>query len=142
MIKYQLNCNKCNNTFDSWFASSKEFEKLKKLKLIKCNNCNSIKIEKSIMSPRISSNFRTESKQKTLEKKKEVKSKIKEFQRFIKNNFDYVGENFSYEARSIHYGNKKSKKGIYGKASTRDVKELKEEGIETTLIPWINDNEN
>ena len=67
-------------------------------------------------TPRISSNFRTESKQKTLEKKKEVKSKIKEFQRFIKNNFDYVGENFSYEARSIHYGNKKSKKGIYGKA--------------------------
>ena len=142
MIKYQLNCNKCNNTFDSWFASSKEFEKLKKLKLITCNNCNSIKIEKSIMSPRISSNFRTESKQKTLEKKKEVKYKIKEFQRFIKNNFDYVGENFAYEARSIHYGNKKSKKGIYGKASTRDVKELKEEGIETTLIPWINDNEN
>ena len=142
MIKYQLNCKKCNNTFDSWFASSKEFEKLKKLKLITCNNCNSIKIEKSIMSPRISSNFRTESKQKTFEKKKEVKYKIKEFQRFIKNNFDYVGENFSYEARSIHYGNKKSKKGIYGKASTRDVKELKEEGIETTLIPWINDNEN
>ena len=70
MIKYQLNCKKCNNTFDSWFASSKEYEKLKKLKLITCNNCNSIKIEKSIMSPRISSNFRTESKQKTLEKKK------------------------------------------------------------------------
>ena len=142
MIKYKLICKNCNYIFDSWFASSKEFEKLKKLKLITCNNCNSIKIEKSIMSPRISSNFRTESKQKTLEKKKEVKYKIKEFQRFIKNNFDYVGENFSYEARSIHYGNKKSKKGIYGKASTRDVKELKEEGIEATLIPWINDNEN
>ena len=29
MIKYQLNCKKCHKTFDSWFASSREFEKLK-----------------------------------------------------------------------------------------------------------------
>ena len=54
MIKYKLSCKKCENNFDSWFASSKEFEKLKKLKLIKCTSCNSINIEKSIMSPRIS----------------------------------------------------------------------------------------
>ena len=32
MIKYKLNCKKCNLNFDSWFASSKEFEKLKKKK--------------------------------------------------------------------------------------------------------------
>ena len=37
---------------------------------------------------------------------------------------------------------KKKKKGIYGNASLREIKELKEEGIETELIPWINDNEN
>ena len=87
MIKYQLNCKKCNNTFDSWFASSKEFEKLKKLKLITCNNCNSIKIEKSIMSPRISSNFRTESKQKTLEKKKRSKIQDKRIPKVYKKQF-------------------------------------------------------
>ena len=28
-------------------------------------------------------------------------------------------------------------KNIYGKASINDVKELKEEGIETSTIPWI-----
>ena len=72
----------------------------------------------------------------------EVKSKIKEFQTYIKNNFEYVGENFSYEARSIHYGNKKFKKGIYGNASKKDIKELSDEGIDTTMIPWINDKEN
>ena len=54
MIKYKLKCKNCSETFDSWFASSKEFEKLKKLKLISCNSCNSLKIDKSIMSPRIS----------------------------------------------------------------------------------------
>ena len=37
---------------------------------------------------------------------------------------------------------KKKKKGIYGKASKKEVKELKNEGIETEIIPWINDKEN
>ena len=37
---------------------------------------------------------------------------------------------------------KKIKKNIFGKASIEDVKELKEEGIETSTIPWIEDKEN
>ena len=75
---------------------------------------------------------------------KEVKKKLKEYNKFVKENFDFVGENFVYEARSIHYNknNKKNKKGIYGKASLQDVKELKDEGIETEMIPWIDDKEN
>ena len=141
MIKYKLNCKNCKRIFDSWFSSSKEYEKLKKMQLINCNFCNSLKIEKSIMSPRILSNNDT-NQQISTKKHNEVKSKIKEFQKYIKNNFEYVGDSFSYEARSIHYENKKFKKGIYGKASSKDIKELKEEGIETTVIPWVSDNEN
>jgi len=139
MIKYQLSCKTCKNIFDSWFASSKEFEKLKKMKLINCSSCYSLNIDKSIMSPRILSNSNED---KSTLKSKEVKSKIKEFQSYIKENFKYVGEKFSYEARSIHYGNKKSRKGIYGSATDKDIKELKDEGIETAVIPWINDKEN
>ena len=141
MIKYQLTCKKCSNVFDSWFSSSKEFEKLKKLKLVNCSKCNSLKIEKSIMAPRISSGV-TSSKDTSHSKLLEVKKKLKEFQTYVKNNFDYVGENFTYEARSIHYGNKKSKKRIYGKASSKDIKELNEEGIETATIPWLSENDN
>ena len=140
MIKYRLKCKKCESIFDSWFASSKEFDKLKKIKLINCNTCNSLEIEKSIMSPRISSI--TKSNLQASKKTIEIKSKIKEFQNYIKKNFEYVGENFTYEARSIHYGGKKSKKGIYGNASSKDIKELKEEGIETTVIPWVEKEEN
>ena len=53
-----------------------------------------------------------------------------------------MGENFAYEARSLHYKNKKASKRIYGTATKEDLKELKEEGIETELIPWIKDNTN
>ena len=140
-MKYKLNCKNCGNIFDSWFATSKEYEKLKKMKLISCSICNSFKIEKSIMSPRILSSSKFNEKNPST-KVSEVKSKIKEFHNYIEKNFDYVGENFTYEARSIHYGDKKSKKGIYGKASSKDIKELKEEGIETTQIPWVKNTEN
>jgi hypothetical protein len=59
-----------------------------------------------------------------------------------KNNFEYVGDNFAYKARSFHYNKKNYKKGIYGNASMDEIKELKEEGIETETIPWISDKEN
>ena len=31
MIKYKLTCKDCDTSFDSWFASSGEYEKLKKI---------------------------------------------------------------------------------------------------------------
>jgi len=71
-----------------------------------------------------------------------INKKIREYQNFIKNNFEFVGDNFAYEARSIHYDNKKKEKGIFGKATKKEIKELKEEGIDTVLVPWIEDNNN
>ena len=141
MIKYCLKCKNCSLEFESWFSSSKEFDRLKKLKHLNCQKCNSTKIEKSLMTPNL-----TKTKNKSLhqnEKKiKEVKYQLKKYQKFVKDNFEFVGDNFAYEARSIHYNKKKKKKGIYGNASFEEVKELKNEGIESEIIPWIDDKEN
>ena len=143
MIKYNLLCKKCDLTFDSWFASSKEFDKLKKKRLISCHSCGSLWVEKNLMAPKLINktiNFKDEKKNNL--KYQQIKKTINEYQKFIKNNFDYVGDNFAYEARSVHYNNKKRKRGIYGKATVSDIKELSEEGIETETIPWPQDNEN
>ena len=142
MIKYKLFCKKCDLKFDSWFASSNEYERLKKKKLLNCHKCNSFNIEKTIMAPQLINGKSKEDEKINLEKYNKVKNTIINYQRFIKENFKYVGENFAYEARSIHYDRKKKSKGIYGSASKDDLKELKEEGIETQLIPWIDENEN
>ena len=140
MIKYLLKCKRCSLEFESWFASSKEFDKLKKLKLLNCRECNSQKIEKSLMRPNLASfNFK---KDKALKHNIKLKKKIREYQKFIKKNFEYVGDNFTYEARSIHYNKYKQNKSIYGKATIKDIKELKDEGIETSTIQWIEDKEN
>ena len=76
------------------------------------------------------------------DKYKKIKKRINEYQKFIQKNFNYVGENFAYEARSIHYKNKKKSKGIYGSATKEELKELREEGIEAEIIPWLKDNSN
>ena len=144
MIKYALICKNCKLEFESWFGSSKEFDRLKKMKLINCQSCNSIKVEKSLMSPNLSNSKKKISNPNEL-KFQEVKQKLREYKKFVKDNFDFVGENFAYEARSLHYNknkNRDKKKGIYGRASLTDVKELKEEGIETEMLPWIEDKEN
>ena len=142
MIKYKLVCKDCELNFDSWFASSIEYERLKKKKLLNCHKCNSVRVEKTIMAPQlISQNFKNDEKI-NLEKYNKVKKTIKDYQKFIKDNFKYVGDNFAYEARSIHYNGKKKSKGIYGSASKEDLKELKEEGIDAQMFPWIDEKEN
>jgi len=142
MIKYKLICKNCNLLFDSWFSSSKEFEKLKKKNFLNCHSCNSKKVEKTLMAPKMIGKSSNDQQIQKNPKFYEVNKMIKEYQKFIKKNFEYVGENFAYEARSIHYNNKKKEKGIFGKASNKDIKELKEEGIETEMIPWIEDKNN
>ena len=141
MIKYCLKCKNCSLEFESWFSSSKEFDRLKKLKHLNCQKCNSTKIEKTLMTPNLT-NSKNKSFYQNEKKIKEVKYQLKKYQKFVKDNFEFVGDNFAYEARSIHYNNTKVKKGIYGKASSREIKELKDEGIETEMIPWIKDKEN
>jgi len=141
MIKYSLKCKNCSLEFESWFGSSKEFDRLKKMNLLNCGSCGSLRVQKSLMSPNLA-NTKKKSSEKNNLKFKEVKRRIKDYQKFIKKNFDFVGDNFAYEARSIHYNKKNLKKGIYGNATNKDLKELKEEGIETETMPWINDKEN
>ena len=143
MIKYKLICKDCETTFDSWFSSSKEYEKLKKKKFLNCHFCNSLNVEKSLMSPSVSSsknNLRDINSSSV--KYREIKKAIYKYQEFIKKNFEYVGGNFAYEARSLHYKNKKRAKGIYGTATKEDLKELNEEGIKAEILPWIKNTTN
>ena len=142
MIKYKLTCKDCEIKFDSWFASSKEYEKLKKKNFLICHNCSSSKVEKTLMTPQLMNSKKKSKDNLDLTKNENIKKTIKNYQKFINDNFKYVGENFTYEARSIHYDGKKNSKGIYGTASKQDIKELNEEGIETQTIPWIKDKDN
>ena len=142
MIKYRLICKNCDLLFDSWFASSHEFEKLKKRKFLNCHNCHSKKVEKTLMAPKLMNKNTKDIPEQKNPKILNINKKIKEYQKFIKKNFEDVGKNFAYEARSIHYNSKNNNKGIFGTASKNEIEELKEEGIDTQIIPWAEDKNN
>ena len=135
---YNLTC-KCGQVFESWFSSSHEFEKLTRKKLITCLYCNSTSVKKSIMSPNLSNKIKKI--HKINKRVKDMKHKLIEFRNFIEKNCKDVGDRFPEEARSIHY-DKKSSKGIYGKATPEETAELIEEGIEVSNIPWVDKSEN
>ena len=138
MIKYNLTCE-CGKIFESWFSSSAEYDVLKKRKLINCIYCDSTLVKKSIMSPNLSSKSNKISKKTKL--KKNIKKQLVEFRKYIEENCKNVGDNFPQEARNIHY-DKKTSKGIYGKATPEETAELLDEGIDVATIPWINKSEN
>ena len=138
MIKYNLVC-KCGQIFESWFSNSSEFDSLNKKKLINCIYCNSTSVKKSVMAPNLSGKSNKITKENKLEKS--VKKQLLDFRKYIEKNCTNVGENFTQEARSIHY-DKKTSKGIYGKATLEETNELLEEGIEVATIPWVDKSEN
>ena len=138
MIKYNLICN-CGKTFESWFASSIEFDSLCKKKLIKCIYCESLFVKKTVMAPSL-----TRKSDKVLKKtrlEKNIKKQLIDFRKYIEKNFKNVGKKFTQEARSIHY-DKKTSQGIYGKATLEETTELLDEGIEVATIPWVDKTEN
>ncbi len=135
MIKYNLKC-KNKHEFESWFSSSKEFEKLKSKKIIECTFCGTKNVQKSIMSPNVISKEQKEKNIKSSRYIKRIRKDLLKMRNFIEKNFKYVGDNLPQEARNIYYDKRKNK-NIYGKATLEETEELREEGIELTTIPWI-----
>jgi len=134
MIVLNLKCENCQNEFEGWFSSSKSCDQQIKKGFVECTQCFSQSVQRGLSRPNVSvKKGSVKSDDKIL---KELRSKVREVNRFIEKNCEYVGDQFSYEARRIHY-DKTKKKPIYGTASKEDVKELNDEGIEVSSIPWI-----
>lgn len=136
MIRYTLNCNN-GHQFDSWFSDSASFEKLREKGHLECAICSSKKVEKSLMAPVVTA----KKKETLLSKQSALEKEIKALKQKIKATATDVGENFSAEARAMHYG-EKEEKPIVGKTTIDEAKELAEEGIPFTPLPWSDDKVN
>ena len=136
MIKYNLKCHN-DHEFESWFFNSKEFDKLNEKGLLECIYCSSKKINKSIMSPMISSSKKDEKINIFDKDFNSEKKKLLKLREYIEKNFENAGKDFSRKVREIYY-DKKNYKAIYGTATKQERKELAEEGIDLLSIPWVN----
>ena len=137
MILFDLQCDK-NHKFECWFASSANYEEQLKNKMIVCPYCNSTKIQKSLMAPNINTKSTTKNSKNHYKQKlaqNNLENKIKKFKKYIEKNTDNVGKNFAEEARKIYYGETKSRP-IRGESTEKEAKELAEEGIPFSQLPW------
>ena len=137
MIVFNLICKKCEYLFEGWFENTKTFNSQKKRKLINCPNCDSSNITKALVAP----NIPRKSNSKIVKNKKTLASNIKKIKKIVEENFDYVGDNFSEEAKKIKYGETKDRP-IYGEATIEQTKELIEEEINITPLPFQSNKKN
>ena len=137
MIVFNLICSKCEYEFEGWFDSSSAFESQKKRKLINCPNCESSKIKKTLVAP----NVGKKSNSKKTTNKKTIASNINKIKKIVEENFDYVGDQFTEEAKKIKYGETEDRP-IYGEATIEQTKELIDEDISITPLPFQSSKKN
>ena len=153
MIKYALICDQ-HHTFEGWFSNSGDFDAQKKRKLVSCPICNSLKVEKTLMAPQVSTtkardknltptpdHSLTATNSPTSAQYQQAIAEIRKMRDHVQANSENVGNKFPEEARKIHYG-EADKRGIYGQASPNDVKELVEEGVEIMPFPELPEDKN
>ena len=137
MIVFNLICSTCEYEFEGWFDNSSAFESQKKRKLINCPNCESSKIKKTLVAP----NVGKKSNSKKTTNKKTIASNINKIKKIVENNFDYVGDQFTEEAKKIKYGETEDRP-IYGEATIEQTKELIDEDISITPLPFQSSKKN
>jgi hypothetical protein len=158
MIRYALTCAD-GHSFESWFQSSAAYDKQARQKLIICPLCGISRVEKEIMSPRLSGTRKraalpapqaaegtAASGDKTpvamiSPQERALRGKLKELREQLTKNSDYVGQKFPEEARKMHYG-EIDHRSIYGEASPEEAKKLHEEGVEFHPLPVLPDERN
>jgi len=137
MIVFNLICSTCEYEFEGWFDNSSAFESQKKRKLINCPNCESSKIKKTLVAP----NVGKKSNSKKTTNKKTIASNINKIKKIVEDNFDYVGDQFTEEAKKIKYGETEDRP-IYGEATIEQTKELIDEEISITPLPFQSSKKN
>ena len=134
MMVFDLVCaNK--HTFEAWFKDSKAFDGLRKRGQVQCPTCGDDKVEKALMAPNISTSKKQAKAAKENAVAAEAMVMLAKMKQHVEDNCDYVGKEFAEEARKIHYG-ESEQRDIYGEATTAEAKELHDEGVDFTAIPW------
>ena len=157
MIKYKLKCRSkiCSyeKEFDGWFQSIEAYEKQKQHRLINCPICGSDKVEKLLTTPSLKTNKNKTSdfKDKKFNNSKNnetflgnvgsdyIPTLLRTLKKEVQKNSTFVGNEFVSQARSMKEG-KIREKPIHGHGNSKEIEELRDEGIDVVNIPWISDD--
>jgi hypothetical protein len=144
VILYRLICAD-GHEFDAWFRNSATFDRQAAKGVLSCPSCNSDQVTKAMMAPRINRGAAmdvepaTTGQQIALAATPEaagLKDMLRALRRQVEENCDYVGDRFAQEARAIAE-DRADARNIYGEATSEEVRELLDDGIDVAPLPWL-----
>ena len=148
MIRYDLICAQ-GHEFDGWFRDSDTFAQQSRKGDVLCPHCGDSQVQKALMTPGLVSRARPpqgkpaqaeQSATAALPAPEPSQERHRQelllalAREHIERNFEYTGKEFPDEARRIHKGDAPAR-SIYGEASSKQVRDLAEEGIEVLPMP-------
>lgn len=146
MIVYDLSCA-AGHRFEGCFGSSGEFVRQQAQGLVTCPHCGSPQIAKAPMAPAIARKGNRAAVGESEAKPAPVVGgvpppevaqallRLAEMQAEALKGSKWVGEKFAEQSRAIHYGEREAET-IHGKATPNEAKQLLEEGIKVTPLPF------
>ena len=158
MIRFALACDR-DHAFEGWFRNNDDFDTQAAQGLIECPACGSLKVQKALMAPSVSTSrrqetIRSEVRQSepspdgdevvTLAQGSAQRSAMQELRKLtqkMRDKSEYVGDRFADEARAIHDGDKEQR-NIYGEATVDEARALMDDGIDFMPIPVFPDDHN
>lgn len=134
MITFALHCREpdCNYAFDSDFKSGDAYERLAAARLLTCARCGSAEVAKSLMAPAV---IKAGRKAGTVEARDRLNA-LRDLRRKVEAEGEDVGSSFADEARAIHLG-KSPERLVYGSATPQETRELIDDGVPVTPLPWV-----
>ena len=142
MIRYDLSCDN-GHAFEGWFGSAADFDRQLEMTLVSCPTCGSAHVAKRLMAPSVSTARKKQQRQEMAVQtgQREMMAKLHEIVSTIRANSVDVGERFPEGARKVHYGETEPR-GLIGRATAGEVRDLLEEGVEVAPLPMLPDETN
>lgn len=141
MIRYSLKCDE-GHRFDSWFASSADYDRLHATAMIGCAVCGTSAVAKDVMAPAVGAQTgedagKADASGPLSAPLSPAEQALAELRRRIEAQADNVGRAFPEEARRIHRGEAPGRP-IIGEARPAEARALIEDGVPIAPLPWGN----
>ena len=134
MIVFDLACDN-NHPFEGWFGSADDFALQATAGGIACPACGSVEVTRQLSAPYVNTRSSKPADESQMVSVANAAQELKKkFIEHVLSNTEDVGQRFPKEARRIFY-KEAPERAIRGTASSQEVGELKEEGIDVMAIP-------
>ena len=146
MVIYDLICSH-NHEFEGWFKNRDDFESQKSSGILTCPICECVDVTKKLTASKVTKKSNAASKSQSMVSDgvagvgdansatfQQLQKMMGKVHQYIENNFKDVGNKFADEALKMHRGEKEPD-NIRGTASSKELKDLADEGIAALPVP-------